>query len=273
MILAGSQKAGGTGGEVRRHTLLHLGDELLVEHATGLLVQRAVDGDDVALGEHVLEIVDAAAANLLLLLVGQGLVVVVEQLGAVEGLEAAQDALANAADGDGADDLALEVVLLLGGGGHVPVAALHHLVGGHEVADQHQDGHDHVLGHRHHVGARHLSHRDAAVGLVSCVEVHVVRPDTRRHRQLEVLGLGEALGRQVARVEAVEGGKKREVVSMGLESLSGVALHQGLDDARATLYVGAGRSTHGVVMMISASTSSWSNLEFSPSLSEVVTRV
>lgn len=32
-------------------------------------------------------------------------------------------------------------------------------------------------------------------------------------------------------------------------------------------------STYGVVMMTSASTSSWSNLEFSPSLSEVVTRV
>jgi hypothetical protein len=31
--------------------------------------------------------------------------------------------------------------------------------------------------------------------------------------------------------------------------------------------------TNGVVMMISASTSSWSNLEFSPSLSDVVTRV
>ena len=31
--------------------------------------------------------------------------------------------------------------------------------------------------------------------------------------------------------------------------------------------------THGVVMMTSASTSSLSNLEFSPSLSEVVTKV
>lgn len=49
-------------------TLLHLGDQVLVEHALSLLVERAVDGDDITLSEHLLEGVDTAAADLLLLL-------------------------------------------------------------------------------------------------------------------------------------------------------------------------------------------------------------
>ena len=52
-----------------------------------------------------------------------GLVVEVQQLLALEGLEAAQHALADAAHRDGADDFSLEVVLVLGHGRHVPVAA------------------------------------------------------------------------------------------------------------------------------------------------------
>ena len=182
-------------------TGLHLGNEVLVKEAARLLVQRAVDGDDVALGEHLLEVVDAAAADLGLLLGAQRLVVVVEQLLAVEGLEAAQHALADAADGHGADDLALEVELVLGRLGHVPAPGLDHLVRGHKVAHEDEDGHDDVLGHRDHVGARHLGDRDAAVGLVGGVEVDVVRADAGRDGELELLGLGEALGRQVSRVE------------------------------------------------------------------------
>lgn len=166
-------------------------------------MQGAVDGDDVALGEHLLEILDAAAANLLLLLGRQGLVVVVQQLLAVEGLEAAQDTLADAADGDGADDLALEVELVLGGGGDVPVAGLDLLVGGDEVADEDEDGHDDVLGDGDDVGAGDLGDGDAAVGLVGGIEVDVVGADTSGDGDLEVLGLGEALSGQVAGVEAV----------------------------------------------------------------------
>ena len=68
--------------------------------------------------------------------------------------------------------------------------------------------------------------------------------------ELELLRLREALGGEVARVEsAVEG---------YLLALGGN---------------GGAEATYGVVMIISASTSSWSNLEFSPSLSDVVTRV
>lgn len=210
-------------------------------------MERAVDGDDIALGEHLLKSIDATAPDLLLLLRTKGLVVVVEQLLAIERLEAAQDTLANAANGDGANNLALEIKLVLGRLGHVPTAGLDHLVGGHKVADQDQDGHDDMLGHRHDVGARHLGNGNTAIGLVCSIKVDMIGTDTCRDGELELLCLGETLGCEVAGMEA-----------------------------RICQYcvtaVWAER-THGVVMMTSASTSSLSNVEFSPSLSEVVTRV
>ena len=220
-------------------------------------MQGAVDGNDVALGQQLLEVVDAAAADLLLGLGRQGLVVVVEELLAVEGLEAAQDALADAADGDGAHHLALEVELVLGGRRHVPLAALDQLVGGRVIAHEDQDGHDDVLGHRDHVGARHLGHGDAAVGLVGGIEVDMVGADAGRDGELEVLGLGQALRREVAGVEAAGRGPRVR------------AQHPWRGDRGR----GARGVTYGVVMMTSASTSSRSKVESSPSLSDVVTRV
>ena len=193
---------GAAGGVDEPRALLHLGDELLVEQALGRLVQRAVDGDDVALRDHLLEALDAAAPDLLLDLGRQALVVVVQQLLAVEGLEAAQHALADAADAHSADDLVLQVVLVLGHGGHVPAAAGDLLVRGHEVAHQHQDGHDDVLGHGDDVRARDLGDGDAPVGLVGGVQVDVVGADAGGDGELELLRLGEALSGEVAGVEA-----------------------------------------------------------------------
>lgn len=164
-------------------------------------MQRAVDGNHVALREHLLEGIHAAAANLGLLLGAQRLVVVVQQLLAVKRLEPAQHALADAADRHGAHHLALEVELVLGGLGHVPPPGLDHLVRGDEVADEHEDRHDDVLGDRDDVGARHFGDGDAAVGLVGRVEVDVVRADPGRDGELELLGAREALRVEVARVE------------------------------------------------------------------------
>jgi hypothetical protein len=183
-------------------TRLHLGNQVLVEQTAGLLVQGAVDGDDIALRKHLLQIVDAAAANLLLLLGTEGLVVEVQQLFAVEGLQASQDALADAADSDGADNLVLEVVLILGSGGDLPLARLDVLVGRDEVAHQDEDGHDDMLGYGHDVGARHLGHGDAAVCLVCSIEIDVVRANASGDGELEFLGLGQTLGAQVSGVEA-----------------------------------------------------------------------
>lgn len=164
-------------------------------------MQRAVDRHDIALCEHLLQVRYSAAADLLLLLGRQGLVVVVEQLLAIERLQPAEHTLADAAHGDGANNLALEVVLGLGGLGDVPVAALDGLVGRVVVADQDQNGHYDVLGNRDDVGARHLGDGDAAVGLVGGIEVDVVGADAGCDGDLEILGLGEALGGKVAGVE------------------------------------------------------------------------
>lgn len=166
-------------------------------------MERAVDGDDIALGKHLLEALDATAANLLLLLRGERLVVEVEQLLAVEGLETAEHTLTDAANSDGTDDLVLEIVLVLGDGGDVPLASGDLLVGGDEIADEGEDGHDDVLGDGDDVGAGDLSDGDAAIGLVCGVEVDVVGTDTGSDGELELLRLCETLGGQVAGVEAV----------------------------------------------------------------------
>lgn len=192
------------GGVDEPGTGLHLGDEILVEETASLLVERAVNGDHITLGEHLLEILDATAADLLLYLGGKGLVIIVEKLLAVEGLQATEDTLTDTADGDGADNLALEVVLLLGDGGDVPVALGDLLVGGDEVAEEDQDGHDDVLSDGDDVGAGDLGDGDAAVGLVGSGQVDVVGTDTSSDGDLEVLGLGETLRGQVTRVEAGE---------------------------------------------------------------------
>ena len=167
-------------------------------------MQRAVNGNNITLSQHLLEAVHTPAADLLLDLGLQRLVVEVQKLLAVEGLETAQDTLANAAHGDGADDLVLQVVLVLGGGGDVPLAGLDLLVRGHKVAHQVEDRHHDVLGHGDDVGAGHFGDGDAAVGLVGGVQVDVVGADAGGDGQLEVLGLGQALGGQVAGVEAVD---------------------------------------------------------------------
>ena len=184
-------------------TLLHLGDEFLVEQATSLLVQGAVDGDNITLSKHVLEVLDATAANLLLNLGAQRLVVIVEELLAVERLQTTEHTLTNTTDGNGTDNLALEVELVLGDGGNVPLTTGDLLVGRDKVADQVEDGHDDVLGDGDDVASGNFGNGETTVGLVGSVEVDVVRANTSSDSDLEVLGLGQTLSGEVTGVEAV----------------------------------------------------------------------
>jgi len=192
---------GATGSVNEPCTLLHLGDQLLVEETSSLLVERAVDGDDIALGQHLFEVLDTSAANLLLNLWLQWLVIEVKELLALKGLESAEHTLTNTADSDSTDDLVLKIVLTLGDGGNVPVTSLDLLVSWDEVSDEDEDGHDDVLSNRHDIGASDLSDGDTTIGLVGSVEIDVVRSNTSSDGELELLGFGETLGRQVARVE------------------------------------------------------------------------
>lgn len=59
------QKGGGHGGGLV-HTLLHLVQDLGVEETSGLLVERAVDGDNITLSQELVKVLDSSAANLLL---------------------------------------------------------------------------------------------------------------------------------------------------------------------------------------------------------------
>lgn len=165
-------------------------------------MERAVDGDNVTLCEHLLEVLDTTATNLLLLLRAERLVVKVEELLAVEGLQTAEDTLADTANGNGTDNLALKVELVLGGLGDVPVTTGDLLTSGTEVADESEDGHDDVLGDGDDVGASDLGDGDAAVGLVGLVQVDVVRTNTGSDGDLEVLALLQAVGGEVTGVEA-----------------------------------------------------------------------
>jgi hypothetical protein len=131
-----------TSGVDEPSTLLHLGDEFLVEQTLGALVKGAIDGDNVALGEHVLEFLNSAATDFLLGLSVEGLVVKVEELLGVKGHETSQDTFADSTDSDGSDDLAFEIERVLGNGGNVPVPSGHLFVGGDKVADESKHGKD-----------------------------------------------------------------------------------------------------------------------------------
>jgi hypothetical protein len=226
-------------------------------------VQWAVNGDNIALAQHLFQALNTTAANLFLNLRLQWLVIVVEELLAIEWLQAAQDTLSDAANSHSTNDFALQIVLVLGSSGDIPVARSNLLVGRDEVSDEDEDGHEDVFRHRHDVGPGDFGNSDTAVSGVCGVEVDMVGTNTGSDSKLELLRLGQSLCGEITGVEAVgvcsasECMRNMEHVRLRMESWA----------------KRSGGATHGVVMMTSASTSSWSNFEFSPSLSEVVTNV
>lgn len=124
-------------------TVLHPGNLLLVDEAAGLFVERSVDGQDVKLAKELLEVFNAAGADRLLSLLGHGLVIVVEELLAVERLQALEDSVANAASTKGADDLALQIVRVAGSLSDVPLTVAGLVVSRNKVADQVEDLNQH----------------------------------------------------------------------------------------------------------------------------------
>lgn len=165
-------------------------------------MQRAVDGHNVALRQHLFQILNTSTSNLLLQFWLEGLVVEIQQLLAIEGFQSPQNTFADAANSHGTDDFAFEIVLALGDGGNVPVPFCDLLVGGDEVADKNENGHDDVFCDRNDIGAGNFGDGDAAVSFVGCVEVDMVGADTGSDGKFEVLGFGETFGGEVAGVEA-----------------------------------------------------------------------
>lgn len=166
-------------------------------------MQRAINGNNIALRQHILQILHSSAANLLLKLGLERLVVEVEQLFAIESLQSPQDTLSDAADSDGTNDLILKVILAFCDGGNVPVSSCDLLMSGDEIADEDEDGHDDMFGNGDNIRSSDFSDGDSAIGLVGGIKVDVVGTDAGSDGKLELLRLGEAFGGQVARVEAV----------------------------------------------------------------------
>lgn len=75
--------------------LLEMFEQVSVDEALGPLVQRGVDGDEVALSDELLEVVHSADANLFLEVIRKAVVVVVQQLLGVERHETFQDTVPN----------------------------------------------------------------------------------------------------------------------------------------------------------------------------------
>ena len=146
----------------------------------------------------------------------------------VEGGQAAQHGETDPPGGEDPDVHAFEVVGPLHAVGDVPAALGDPVVGGQEVPDQGQDLHDGVLGHADAVAEGHLGHRDAPGD--GRVQVDVVRADAGGDGQLEIGGLGDALGGQVGRPERL-GDDDVGVGQLLLEDRVG-ALLVGRDDQR-----------------------------------------
>lgn len=137
-------------------------------------MQGTVDGNNVTLFYHILELFDTYTANFFRLFFTQRLVVEVEELLAVKRFKSAQDALTDTTNTNGTNDLVLEIILLLGDGSNIPVTSLHLLVGGDKVSNQYQDGHNNVLSNRDDITASDFGDRNTAISLVGNVKVDVV---------------------------------------------------------------------------------------------------
>lgn len=149
-------------------------------------MEGAVEGDDVASSEELLEVLDTAGLDGSLGLSRERLVVVcrysssvvvrqiskspvqltVEQLLAVEGKEPLEDTVTDTSSSNGSDNLALEVVGVLGDACDVPDLGVDGLgVCGHKVPHEEEDGHENVLsdairaGHQLQLRAREVGGR------------------------------------------------------------------------------------------------------------------
>jgi len=164
-------------------------------------MQRAVNGNDITLGDHFLQGINASTTNLLLDLGLQRLVVEIQQLLTIKWLQSPQYTLTNSSYSNSSYNLAFEIKLVLGSGSDVPFTGLDLFMCGDEVTDEDEDGHNDVLGNGDNIGACYFGNGDTSIGLVGCVQVDVIGADSSCDGDLELLGLGETFGGEVTGVE------------------------------------------------------------------------
>lgn len=72
---------------------------------------------------------------------------------------------------------------------------------GDKVANQSEYGHDDVFSHGDDIRSGDFGYSNPSVGLVSSVEVDMIRADSSSDGDLEFLSLGQSFGGEVSRVE------------------------------------------------------------------------
>ena len=194
------------GGVDDAHGRLDLGERLLADQADRLGGLGQVDGDEVALGEQLVEGDQAGAEHAGALHRDVG--VVGEDLDA-EALEPLGDELADAAEADDADLLLeqLDAAVLAA----LPGAVLQGLVGRRDVAGAGEQQADGELGGAGDVGGRCVDDHDAGLG--GGLDVDVVEADAGAGDDLQAPGGGDGLGvhlRRGADEDRVDVGEGRE---------------------------------------------------------------
>jgi len=180
-------------------SLLRLRKKVLVEEMLGTLVERRIDRDHITLLDKLFDRVHALGTKLLLGGRIELVVVVVEQLSTIERLQALKNATADPADTHSANDLVLQVVRILRNLRNIPTTRRVLPMRGDEVAHEIENRHHRMLGHGCDVRSSDLVHADLA--LVRLREVNVVAAHSSSHRILEILGLVNALCREITGVE------------------------------------------------------------------------
>lgn len=139
---------GTTSGVDEPCTLFKVLEKIGVDESTGTFVEGAVDGDEIALRDELLEVLDAASIDGLggswyyarqmrgggereasELTFRERSIVVVEELLAVKGNQTLKDTVTDTASTDGTDDLALQVKGVASDFRDLPVTTLDHLCG------------------------------------------------------------------------------------------------------------------------------------------------
>ena len=94
-----------------------------------------------------------------------------------------------------------EVVRACDAIGNVPAAFDHPLIGGDVIAHEREDHHHHMLGDRDAIAIRDFGDRDAPV---HCgLQINVIGADAGGDGELQLLGLGDALGGQIGGPEGL----------------------------------------------------------------------
>ena len=179
---------------------LHLGEQLVVEEVLRFRMKRRIDRHNVTDLDHVLDIRMPGEVEFLLDRLRQPVPIVVMQMH-VEGLEPAKHGEADAAGGDRADVHALDIIGARDAVGDVPAALHHPLVGGNVVPHEPEDHHHDVFGDADRIAVGDLGDRDPAVD--RGLKVDVVGADAGGDGELQLLGLGDPIGRQIGRPEGL----------------------------------------------------------------------